>query len=194
VSNSILELLERINEGKLVFPVDVISKEAFLMEKLQRKVKYYLLKRYVRRSNRKPKDQLQKEVYRATPGQKVNKYKGNRFDVTESIDDFATNGAMTIEDPYMLEIEKLIKILSGTELTNRDLKILGYRLEDYTYEEISELIGTTKSGTPATKESIRKEHTRAMKHADIDISAFKIEKREAINPNKKQNIQKIEFV
>ena len=50
--------------------------------------------------------------------------------------------------------------------------------------EISELIVTTKSGAPATKESIRKEHTRAMKDAGIDITAFKIYKREDLNSNK----------
>ena len=194
VSHVILQMLLKIDAGNLKFKENVGDKQATVMAIFKQYVKYYLLKRYARRSLRKPKGQYLSELKTALPGQKVSRYKGGRFDATGNIDDFADCGAEEIEDEYALERQQLIKVLLATEISNRDAKILSYRLEKYSYEEIAELIATTKTGIPATKHSIRAEHTRAMKEAGLDLSCFKIYTRDEIDPDRHSKRRKIEFV
>ena len=196
ISHFVIQMLIRIDGGTLRFPDDIKDKEAFVMYQLQHHVNFYLLKRFARRTSRKPLDTYNKEKENAN-GERVNKHAGNRFDSIDSfdmenyfddLDGFAdvTNideSFFAVNDnAYTLETDNLIKILESKNLSERDLTILAYRLEGYTYDEIANLVKVTKSGIEAaTSESIRKEHSRVMKKANIDVSAFKEHARENIN-------------
>jgi hypothetical protein len=188
ISHSVLQMLIRIDGGTLRFPDDIKDKEAFVMYQLQHHVNFYLLKRFARRTSKKPLDTYNKEKEHAN-GERVNKHAGNRFDSIDrfneenyfdGLDSFADinyidESFFAVNDnAYALEIDHLIKILESKNLSERDLIILAYRLQSYTYDEIANLVKVTKSGSDAaTGESIRKEHTRVMKKANIDVSAFK---------------------
>jgi len=174
MSDSTIKMLIKIDNGELCFPDDLRgTKEALVMGTLQGFVKNYLLKRYARRINRKTKAQYNLELKHAASDQKINRHEGGRFESISKMNDNKDIDIESIDNPYALETNMLIKLLKAKRLTERDHQILYYRLEGCNYEEIAKLLVTTKTGKPATKNSVRLEHTRAMKMAEIDLSIFK---------------------
>jgi len=177
LSSAAVLMLTKIENGELAFPDDVNDKEAFIMSVLQNHVKFYLLKRYARRTGRKSLKEYMEEVNEEKEsGQRVNRHRGPRFESMLSIDDYAVQGACITYDEYSKETEDIIKIIAEKDIPTSAVQILSYRLEGYTFKEIAEILGDG-----ATQDSVRVSFARAMKKAGIDISAFKIYTREQLN-------------
>lgn len=167
------QMLLRVQKGKLVFPDDLNSPQAFLMENVKTHLKYYLLKRYVRRSQNKDTTKYQNELQRAKDEEKSSgekfikpsKYTGPRFDYAGDDD---ISGAIDIDAEQILESERIIPTLITMEVSEDMQLLIALRLEGYAFKEIAILQDNGESA-----DALRMRYSRAMKDAGLDKSALK---------------------
>ncbi|MBB1440127.1 hypothetical protein H5202_15880 [Shewanella sp. SG41-4] len=178
LSTSTLLMLIKISQGEIVFPADVKNKQGLLMELLKNYIKFYLLKRYARRSHAKPSAIYLKEKQESGS---ASRYNGGRFEKFQNEDEYGEIGSVNFDDEYELDAERIDAILKSKHLTENELLVIKARSFGYTFTEISEHLDEKA-------DTLRIRFDRAMKKANLDKDAFgKVTKRTA---NKVNNIVK----
>lgn len=172
LSSATLLMLIKISKGEIVFPDNVKNKQGFLMGFLKNHIKFYLLKRYARRSHAKPRAIYLKEKQESGF---ASKYCGGRFEKFQNEDEYAEIGSVNCDNEYELDAERIDAILQSKSLNENELLVIKARSYGYTFSEIAEHLDEKA-------DTLRRRFDRAMKKANLDKDAFeKVTKRVATN-------------
>lgn len=135
-------LWEKLKAGEIPMPEKFHNMRGFWMERYKWEIRNYLLTRYERRSNTKPTDQYEKEkqAFKAAgiTGQKVTKYQGARFELSED-EMLANEKQLTPEDRLIFDSEKesyLRQALTDLGLEQQLVDVIIMRNYGMTFNEI----------------------------------------------------------
>lgn len=162
LSSATVSMLTKISKKEIVFPDEMVNKQAVLMAQLKYYIKFYLLKRYARRSHSKPRHIYLKEVKETGS---ASRYMGSRFDKYQLDEEYHEVGYVHTDEESALDEERIESILQAKPLTESDLLIIKARSMGFTFVQIGEQM-------ECSEDAVRVRFNRAMKKANLDKEAF----------------------
>ncbi len=164
VSVATVTILKKLDAGEIKIPDDLKSPEAFWMAHFKQHIKHYLLKRYARRSNRKPADVYRKEMKElkemGVKDSKPLKYQGPRFEST--VEEMLMAGAnSTPETIHLQSDEQLRSSLGNTGLKPEIIDLIMMRAEGLTFEEMGARVRKSE-------DAVRQQYNRHVVDADLN--------------------------
>lgn len=165
LSTSVIVMLKKISDDSFDLPEHVNEPQAFLMSHLKMYLNHHLLKRYARRSQKKPVYSYQKEKLAYEGAGDVSRYSGPRFDKFQFEDDYAEIGISTPDLSHNIDIGRIEVLLDSKGLSDDDILVIKAKALGFTYAEIGEF-------QELSADNVRMRFNRAMKKGKLDIDDF----------------------
>jgi len=165
LSASVVIMLEKISDDTFNLPEYVKDPQAFLMSRLKMYLNHHLLKRYARRSQRKPVYSYQKEMLAHEGAGGVSRYSGPRFDKCLSEDDYAEIGVSNPDISHKVDVNRIEAMLDSKGLSDDEIFVIKAKALGFTYSEIGEL-------QELSVDTVRMRFNRAIKKTNLDIDDF----------------------
>jgi len=165
LSTSVIVMLKKISDDSFDLPEHVNDPQAFLMSRLKMYLNHHLLKRYARRSQRKPVYSYQKEKLAYEGAGDVSRYSGPRFDKYQSEDDYAEIGVSTPDTSHKIDVSRIEAMIDSKGLSDDEIFVIKAKALGFTYSEIGEL-------QELGADTVRMRFNRSIKKAKLDIDDF----------------------